>query len=62
MLDKFWSALIDLGQRAVREERGDSLVNWLILAVGLAAAAAVVVATIRPAIENAANKIVSALS
>lgn len=61
MLDKFWSALIELGRRAAREERGDSLVNWLILAVGLAAAAAVVVALLRPAIENAANKIVSAL-
>jgi hypothetical protein len=61
LLDKLWSALLTLAERAAREERGDSLVNWVVLAVGLAAAAAAVVALLRPAIENAANKIVSLL-
>jgi hypothetical protein len=45
-----------------REERGDSLVNWLILTVGLAVAAAAVVALLRPAIETAAEEIVNAIS
>jgi hypothetical protein len=61
MLDKFWSSLIGLAERVAREERGDSLINWIVLAVGLAAAAAAVVALLRPAIENAANKIVGVL-
>jgi hypothetical protein len=60
LLDKLWSTLLNAAERAAREERGDSLVNWVVLAVGLAAAAAVV-ALLRPAIENAANKIVSLL-
>jgi hypothetical protein len=61
MLDVLWFRLLDWAQRAAREERGDSLVNWVVLAVGLAAAAAAVVALVRPAIETAANKIVSVL-
>jgi hypothetical protein len=39
--------------RVRREKRGDSLVNWVVLAVGLAAAAAAVVALLRPAIDTA---------
>jgi len=61
LLDKLWSTLLTLAERAAREERGDSLINWVVLAVGLAAAAAAVVALLRPAIENAANRIVSLL-
>jgi hypothetical protein len=61
LLDKLWSTLLALAERAAREERGDSLINWVVLAVGLAAAAAAVVALLRPAIENAANRIVSLL-
>jgi hypothetical protein len=61
LLDKLWSTLLALAERAVREERGDSLINWVVLAVGLAAAAAVVVALLRPAIEQAAQKIVNVL-
>jgi hypothetical protein len=61
MLDVLWFRLLEWAQRAAREERGDSLVNWVVLAVGLAAAAAAVVALVRPAIETAANKIVSVL-
>jgi hypothetical protein len=61
LLDKLWSTLLKAAERAAREERGDSLVNWVVLAVGLAAAAAAVVALLRPAIEDAANKIVSLL-
>ena len=48
--------------RVRREERGDSLVNWVVLAVGLAAAAAAVVALLRPAIETAGQKMVNFIS
>ena len=61
LLDKLSSTLLALAERAAREERGDSLINWVVLAVGLAAAAAVVVALLRPAIEQAAQKIVNVL-
>jgi hypothetical protein len=62
ILDVIWFRLLAFAQRAQEEERGDSLINWIVLAIGLAAAAAAVVAILRPAIETAANKIVSFLS
>ena len=62
MLDRFWFQLLAWAERVRREERGDSLVNWVVLAVGLAAAAAAVVALLRPAIETAGQKIVSFIS
>ena len=62
MLDSFWFQLLAWADRVRREERGDSLVNWVVLAVGLAAAAAAVVALLRPAIETAGQKIVSFIS
>ena len=62
MLDALWFRLLDWADRVRREERGDSLVNWVVLAVGLAAAAAAVVALLRPAIETAGQKIVSFIS
>ena len=62
MLDALWFRLLDWADRVRREERGDSLVNWVVLAVGLAAAAAAVVALLRPAIETAAQRIVSFVS
>ncbi len=62
MLDALWFRLLAWADRVRREERGDSLVNWVVLAVGLAAAAAAVVALLRPAIETAAQKIVSMIS
>ena len=62
MLDALWFRLLDAAARLRREERGDSLVNWVVLAVGLAAAAAAVVALLRPAIETAGQKIVSFIS
>ena len=62
MLDRFWFRLLAWAERVHREERGDSLVNWVVLAVGLAAAAAAVVALLRPAIETAGQKIVSFIS
>jgi uncharacterized protein involved in exopolysaccharide biosynthesis len=61
MLDNLFFRLLEWAQRAAKEERGDSLINWVVLAVGLAAAAAAVVALLRPAIESAANKIVGLL-
>ena len=62
MLDELWFRLLEWADRVRREERGDSLVNWVVLAVGLAAAAAAVVALLRPAIETAAQKMVNFIS
>jgi hypothetical protein len=62
MLDALWFRLLDWADRVRREERGDSLVNWVVLAVGLAAAAAAVVALLRPAIETAGQKMVNFIS
>jgi hypothetical protein len=61
MFATLYLRLLDAGRRLRDEERGDSLVNWVVLAVGLAAAAALVVALVGPAIGNAAQKIVSSL-
>jgi hypothetical protein len=62
MLDALWFRLLGWADRVRREERGDSLVNWVVLAVGLAAAAAAVVALLRPAIDTAGQKIVNFIS
>ena len=62
MFDVLWFRLLDWAERVRREERGDSLVNWVVLAVGLAAAAAVVVALLRPAIIDAGQRIVNFIS
>lgn len=61
MLITFYFRLLAVGQRLREEERGDSMVNWVVLALGLAAAAAVIVAMVGPAIANAAQRIVSSL-
>ena len=62
MLDALWFRLLDWADRVRREERGDSLVNWVVLAVGLAAAAAAVVALLRPALDQAAQNIANFIS
>ncbi|MDP9260299.1 MAG: hypothetical protein M3Q31_27620, partial [Actinomycetota bacterium] len=62
MFDALWFRFLGWADRVRREERGDSLVNWVVLAVGLAAAAAAVVALLRPAIETAGQKIVNMIS
>ena len=62
MLDALWFRLLEWADRVRREERGDSLVNWVVLAVGLAAAAAAVVALLRPALEQAAQSIANFIS
>jgi uncharacterized membrane protein YjdF len=62
MLDALWFRLLDAAERIRREERGDSLVNWVVLAVGLAVAAAAVVALLRPAIQEGGQKIVNFIS
>jgi hypothetical protein len=62
ILDAIWFRLLETALRVRDEERGDSMVNWVVLAVGLAVAAAAIVAIVRPALETAANKIVSVLS
>jgi uncharacterized protein involved in exopolysaccharide biosynthesis len=58
-LDAIWFRLLETAIRVRDEERGDSMINWVVLAVGLAVAAAAIVALLRPALETAAHKIVS---
>jgi hypothetical protein len=62
MLDALFFRLLAVAERIRREERGDSLVNWVVLAVGLAAAAAAVVALIGPAIQAAGQRMVDLIS
>lgn len=62
MIDALWFRLLEWPDRIRKEERGDSLVNWVVLAVGLAAAAALVVALLGPAIQDAAQKMVNFIS
>jgi hypothetical protein len=62
MLDRLWFRVLAAAERAVKDERGDGLVNWVVLAVGLAAAAAALVALLRPAIESAGQQIVNFIS
>ena len=62
MIDALWFRFLEWADRVRREERGDSLVSWVVLAVGLAAAAAAVVALLRPAIETAGQKMVNLIS
>jgi hypothetical protein len=59
LLDALWNRLLD---RMLREERGDGIISWVVLAVGLAAAAAAVIALLRPAITNAAQSIANVIS
>ena len=59
LLDKMWNRLLN---RLLREERGDGIISWVVLAVGLAAAAAAVIALLRPAITSAAQSIVNLIS
>lgn len=61
ILDAIWFRLLETAQRVREEERGDSMVNWVVLAVGLAIAAAAIVTIVRPALEVAAQKIVSVI-
>jgi hypothetical protein len=61
MLAAVYFKLIEVAERLRTEERGDSLINWLVLALGLAAAAAVVIAILGPAIQSAAQRIVNTL-
>lgn len=62
ILDAIWFRLLGAALRARDEERGDSMVNWLVLAIGLATAAAAIVLILRGPLEGAANRIVSVLS
>jgi uncharacterized membrane protein HdeD (DUF308 family) len=59
LLDTIWNRLLT---RLLREERGDGIISWVVLAVGLAAAAAGVIAVLRPAISTAAQSIVNMIS
>ncbi len=62
MLDAFFFRLLEAAERIRREERGDTLVNWVVLAVGLAAAAAALVALLKPAIVDGGQSIVDFIS
>ena len=61
-LDALFYRLLEAAARIRREERGDSLVNWVVLAVGLAAAAAALVALLKPAIVDGGQSIVDFIS
>jgi hypothetical protein len=62
MLDTIFFRLLEAAERIRREERGDSLVNWVVLAVGLAAAGAALVALLKPAIQDGGQTIVDFIS
>jgi hypothetical protein len=62
MLDALFFRLLEATERIRREERGDSLVNWVVLAVGLAAAAAALVVLLKPAIQDGGQNIVDFIS
>ena len=62
MLDALFFRLLEAAERIRREERGDALVNWVVLAVGLAAAAAATVALLKPAIQDAGQNMVDFIS
>jgi len=62
MLDALFFRLLEAAERIRREDRGDSLVNWVVLAVGLAAAAAALVALLKPAIQDGGQKMVDFIS
>jgi hypothetical protein len=62
MPDAIFFRLLEALDRIRREERGDSLVNWVVLAVGLAAAAAALVALLKPAIQDGGQNIVDFIS
>ena len=44
------------------DERGDGIVSWVVLAVGLAAAAAAVIALLKPALTTAAHHVISLIT
>jgi hypothetical protein len=62
ILDVIWLRLLASAQRVREEERGDSMVNWVVLAVGLSVVAAAIVALLSPALRQAAQRIISELS
>jgi uncharacterized protein involved in exopolysaccharide biosynthesis len=62
MIDALWFRLLSWAERIRREDSGEGLVNWVVLAVGLAAAAAAVVALLRPALDQAAQNIANFIS
>ena len=62
MLDTIFFRLLEAAERLRREERGDGLVNWVVLAVGLAAAAAALVTLLKPAIQDGGQKMVDFIS
>ena len=62
MFDALFFWLLGATERIRREERGDTLVNWVVLAVGLAAAAAALVALLKPAIVDGGQSIVDFIS
>ena len=51
-----WRTLRDRLARLLDEERGD-VVNWLIITLGVAIAAAAVITVLQPAIEAAGQRI-----
>ena len=60
MLATLWGTVAKRLRAIGIDERGD-VVNWLIVTLGIAIAAAAVIAVLRPAIESAGKQIASLL-
>jgi hypothetical protein len=60
MLATLWRTVKSRLRAVGVDERGD-VVNWLIVTLGIAIAAAAVIAVMRPAIESAGKQIASLL-
>lgn len=59
ILDAIWFRFLTTAQRVYEEERGDTMINWVVLAIGLAIAAAGIIAMLDPALSRATQKLVS---
>ena len=62
MFDALFFRLLEAAERIRREERGDALVSWVVLAVGLSAAAAAIVVMLKPAIQTGGQRMVDFIS
>lgn len=60
VLVTIWVRLTTRMEHVARDERGE-VIPWVVLAIGLVTITAAVIALLRPAVLNAAQKIVSSL-
>ncbi|HEY3828795.1 MAG TPA: hypothetical protein VGL57_06315 [Solirubrobacteraceae bacterium] len=60
ILYTIWFGLLNRTERAMHDERGE-VIPWVVLTIGLVLIAAAIIAVLRPAVQNAAQQIVSSL-